>query len=125
MLLIPGIIKTYSYAMSYYILADDENIAPLDAITKSREMMDGHKWEFFVLQLSFILWGLLCAVTCGLAALYVGPYQQVTMANFYDRLKAEDRGDDNRVEMEAERAAEDILAASVAEPTEDAKQENK
>ncbi len=89
LLLIPGIIKSYSYAMAYYILADDENIKPLDAITKSRHMMNGHKAELFVLHLSFIPWVLLVAFTFGLATLYVAPYMGMTVANFYRRLKAE------------------------------------
>lgn len=89
LLIIPGIIKTYSYAMSYYILADNPQMKPLEAITKSRQMMDGHKVELFVLQLSFIPWMLLVGVTFGLASLYVAPYVNVTMANFYRRLKAE------------------------------------
>ncbi|MDO4542808.1 MAG: DUF975 family protein [Bacillota bacterium] len=89
LLVIPGIIKTYSYAMAYFIFADDDRVKPLEAITKSRKMMNGHKWEFFVLQLSFIPWILLVAVTLGLGALYVAPYMNVTFANFYRRLKAE------------------------------------
>ncbi|MEG2148622.1 MAG: DUF975 family protein [Clostridiales bacterium] len=89
LLIVPAIIKSFSYAMAIYILADDEDISPLDAITKSRKMMVGHKWEYFVLQLSFVFWFLLVCVTFGLASLYVGPYMEVTMGNFYQRLKAE------------------------------------
>lgn len=89
LLIIPGIIKTYSYAMSYYIMADDPNVKSLEAITRSRRMMDGHKVELLVLHLSFIPWLLLVVVTFGLASLYVAPYVDVTMANFYRRLKAE------------------------------------
>ncbi|MEG1335708.1 MAG: DUF975 family protein [Clostridiales bacterium] len=89
LLIVPAIIKSFSYAMAIYILADDEDISPLDAITKSRKMMVGHKWEYFVLQLSFVVWFLLVCVTFGLASLYVGPYMEVTMGNFYQRLKAE------------------------------------
>ena len=49
--------------------------------------MSGRLWEYFVLQLSFILWGLLVSVTCGLAALYVAPYTNVTYAGYYLSLK--------------------------------------
>lgn len=109
LLLIPGIIKSFSYAMCPYILADDEDIAPLDAITKSREMMNGHKAEFFVLQLSFIPWLLLVGITFGIAALYVTPYMQATNANFYLALKAEAASPDER---QAEQAAEEVMSGA-------------
>ena len=85
--LIPGIIKTYSYAMAPYIWSDHRDMSIFDAITQSRKMMVGHKWEFFVLNLSFILWVLLVSLTFGIALLYVGPYMEMTFANFYERLK--------------------------------------
>lgn len=84
---IPGIIATYRYAMAVYIYIDDPDKGILQCITESKLMMVGHKWEFFVLQISFILWGLLCLVTCGLAALYVAPYSGLTCAVYYDNLK--------------------------------------
>lgn len=85
--LIPGIIKSYSYAMAPYIWSDNRNMSVFDAITQSRKMMAGHKWELFVLQLSFLLWWLLAGITCGIAMLYVRPYMEMTFANFYERLK--------------------------------------
>ncbi|MCK8624570.1 DUF975 family protein [Apilactobacillus xinyiensis] len=90
LLIIPGIIKSLAYSQAIYIYRDaadkGEHLSYMDAITKSRQLMDGHKWEFFVLQLSFIGWHLLVIVTFGLAALYVTPYYNLTMANFYDSL---------------------------------------
>ncbi|MCK8607458.1 DUF975 family protein [Apilactobacillus ozensis] len=90
LLIIPGIIKSLSYSQALYIYRDavdkGEKISYMDAITKSRQLMDGHKWEFFVMQLSFIGWFLLVLVTFGLASLYVIPYYNLTMANFYDSL---------------------------------------
>lgn len=85
--IIPGIIATYRYAMAVYIYIDDPDKGVLQCITESKLMMVGHKWEYFVLQISFILWGLLCCVTCGLATLYVGPYIRLTLAVYYDNLK--------------------------------------
>lgn len=93
LLIIPGIIKSYSYAMCFYILADNDDVGALEAITRSRHMMNGHKWELFLLQLSFIPWFLLSILTLGLAMLYVGPYYNVTVANFYRRLKAENENE--------------------------------
>lgn len=83
LLVIPGIIKAYSYSMSYYILADNPEISSLEAITRSRQMMKGHKMTLFILQLSFLPWILLVLVSLGIASIYVTPYVSATMANFY------------------------------------------
>lgn len=86
--LVPGIIKSYSYAMTSYILADCPNVKTIDAITLSRRMMDGHKWEYFVFQLSFIGWGFLSVITFGLVGVfYANPYQQTAQAGYYAELK--------------------------------------
>lgn len=84
---IPGIIKSFSYAMAMYILAENPDMPALEAIDKSKAMMDGHKMELFVLGLSFIGWGLLCGITFGIAAIWVIPYMNATMANFYNSIK--------------------------------------
>lgn len=90
---IPGIIKTYSYAMTMYIMHDNPGISANDAITKSREMMDGHKFDLFLLDLSFIGWYLLGALTFGILIIfYVEPYYQVTRANFYEQLRMDSEG---------------------------------
>ena len=73
LLIIPGIIACLRYSQTYYILSEDKNIGPLDAITKSKEMMVGNKWKLFCLYCSFIGWFILCIVTLGFAGLYVGP----------------------------------------------------
>lgn len=86
---IPGIVKTYSYAMTFYILADHPEMKPKDAITASRIMMDGHKFDLFVLELSFFWWHLLGGLTFGLAYLYVSPYMAAAHAKFYDTIKDE------------------------------------
>lgn len=88
LLFIPGLIKHYSYRMVPYILADDPEIGAMDAISLSREMMDGHKWNAFVLDLSFIGWALLSALTLGLLGVfYVNPYKSSTDAELYQTLK--------------------------------------
>ena len=86
---IPGIIKAYSYSMTYYILADNPDMSPNDAITASSQMMDGHKFDLFVLQLSFLGWHLLGGITFGLEYIYVAPYIAATKAKFYESIKAE------------------------------------
>lgn len=84
---IPGIIKTYSYSMTFYILADHPEMKANEAITASKNMMKGHKWDLFVLDLSFFWWILLGTVTCGLAFIYVDPYMELSHASFYDTIK--------------------------------------
>ena len=88
---IPGLIKSYSYAMTEYILLDNPELTANEAITKSREMMDGYKWKLFVLELSFIGWRILCMIPVlgtVLSLLYVNPYVTATRAQFYEELKA-------------------------------------
>ena len=86
--IIPGIVKSYSYRMVPYIMADNPEISAMDAITKSREMMNGNKMRAFCLDLSFIGWILLSIVTCGiLAVFYMGPYMASTQGALYEELK--------------------------------------
>ena len=86
LLIIPGIIACLRYSQTYYILSEDENIGPLEAISKSKEMMVGNKWKLFCLYCRFIGWFILCIVTLGFAGLYVGPYISQSCANFYNDL---------------------------------------
>lgn len=84
---VPGIIKALSYSMSTYILAEHPDMTASEALAESKKIMDGHKMDLFVLQLSFILWALLCGITCGIASIYVTPYMSLTMTNFYHKIK--------------------------------------
>lgn len=88
LLIIPGIVKSYSYAMTPYILEDDEEISGNEAIEKSMRMMDGHKWDLFCLDFSFIGWFLLAILTFGIGMLWLHPYMQTARAAFYEELKA-------------------------------------
>ncbi len=83
---VPGIIKSISYSQMFYFLAEDEKLEAGAAQRKSMEIMEGHKWEYFVLQLSFIPWHLLGLITLGLAYIWVEPYIQTTMAEYHVRL---------------------------------------
>ncbi len=85
---IPGIVKGLSYSQAMYILAENPEIGALEAIDRSKKMMDGHKMELFVLSLSFIGWMLLGTITFGIAFIYVIPYMQATLANFYNSIKS-------------------------------------
>ena len=87
LLIVPGIIKVFSYAMVPYILKDEPNIGVIKAITKSRKIMDGNKWRLFKLYFSFIGWYLLVILTLGLALFWVAPYVQVATACFYNEIR--------------------------------------
>ena len=88
--IIPGIVKSYSYAMSYYIHCDNPELGPNEVITRSRQMMDGHKWQLFCLHFSFFGWILLSMLTCGLLFFMVTPYMNAATAAFYENLKREE-----------------------------------
>ena len=88
--IIPGIIKAYAYRMVPYILKEHPELSGTQAITLSRRMMKGHKGDAFVLDLSFIGWILLSALTFGILHLfYVGPYIQATDAELYKVVRAD------------------------------------
>lgn len=88
LLIIPGIIKGYAYAMTPYVMNDYPEKAADDCIHESRMMMQGYKWKLFCLDLSFIGWALLCCLTVGIGFLWLQPYIEASHAKFYDELKA-------------------------------------
>jgi len=90
LLLIPGIVKSYAYSMTRYILADCPNVTATEALKLSMRMTNGHKGKLFVMHLSFIGWILLSALTLYiLMIVYVGPYMEATTAGYYVELRDE------------------------------------
>ena len=89
LLLIPGIIASYSYAMTPYIMVERPALTPMEAITASKELMQGHKWELFCLDFSFIGWDLLAALTLNLGHLFLNPYKNAAYTAFYRNIKAQ------------------------------------
>lgn len=86
--IIPGIVKSYEYMMIPYILAENPNITHEQAFDLSRQMMNGHKMDAFVLDLSFLGWGLLSVMTFGLVGLFwTSPYYYQAKAEFYRTIK--------------------------------------
>lgn len=83
---IPGIIKSISYSQMFYLLNENKNMDAAEAQRKSMEIMEGHKMDYFVMELSFIPWWLLVGVTLGIAAVYVVPYVEASKAEFHNRL---------------------------------------
>ncbi len=86
LLIIPGIIAAYAYRMVYFIKLDNPDIGVLEAISKSKEIMRGHKLDLFILQLSFIGWIILGAFTFGILYLWLVPYMTITECNFYNSI---------------------------------------
>ncbi|MGE6537486.1 DUF975 family protein [Bacillus luti] len=89
LLIIPGIIKSFSYAMTYFILNDHPEYTANQAITESRRMMNGHKMDYFLLCLSFIGWFILSILTIGIGFLWLAPYFYATSAAFYEEISKE------------------------------------
>lgn len=85
--IVPGIIVSLMFSQAFYILSEDQSKSITRCINESVNLMSGHKWELFYLNLTFIGWWLLSLVTLGIAALWVAPYQKLTEANFYLYLK--------------------------------------
>ena len=92
LLVVPGVIKYYSYAMTDYILKEEPEMKNNAAIEKSMAMMENNKMKLFLLDLSFIGWALLAIVTFGIGFLFLQPYMQVSRAAFYEDLKAQQGG---------------------------------
>lgn len=89
---IPGVIKTYSYAMSQFIAQDNREKDWSTCHRESMALMNGHKMQLFLLDLSFIGWYLLGSLCFGVGILFVVPYHQQARANFYMALIAEHGG---------------------------------
>ena len=87
--IIPGIIKGYAYAMTPFILAEHPNMTASQAIRLSEELMDGYKSELFVLDLTFIGWNILAAMTWNLGNIALNPYKNAAYAAFYRQIQAE------------------------------------
>lgn len=83
LLIIPGILLSYGFRMAPYILAEHPECGGWEALSESWRMMRGHKLRLFCLDISFIGWSLLCALTCGIGYLWLTPYTCASEAIFY------------------------------------------
>ncbi len=102
LLIVPGIIKSISYSMSFYVLSENPDMTAQEALNESKRLMDGHKMDYFILTLSFFWWYLLEGLTFGLAAIYVYPYISATTANFYQEIKSNSEFDYNSIPVTQE-----------------------
>ena len=87
--IIPGIIKTIAYSQMYYIIAEYKDVSVTKAMRISIEITKGHKWDLFVMYLSFLGWEILAAFTLGILNLWLLPYINMTYINAYHALMKE------------------------------------
>lgn len=88
-LMIGAIILGLAYAMVPFVIHDNKEMGVREVLRTSRLMMRGHKWQLFVLELTFIGWALLCIFTLGIGLLWLQPYMATSYAHFYEDVKAE------------------------------------
>lgn len=120
--LVGGVIKHYSYFLVPYIVAENPDLKANEAITLSRRMMKGHKWECFLLEISFFGWYLLGGLTFGLVDfLYTRPYMAASFSEYYVRLREMGKADGIE-NIEAlndrylyEKASEEVLSGAYAD----------
>lgn len=94
--IIPGIVAAYRYSMAFYIMCENPEMSPLEAISASKELMKGYKFKLFCLEFSFIGWYFLCLFTLGIGTLWLTPYVQASAASFYCFVCREKYGDSFR-----------------------------
>ena len=87
LLIVPGIILGLGFSMTFFIMADDQNISGIDAMKQSWAMMNGHLWDLFCLELRFIGWIILASITCGIGFIWLYPYMMAATLNFYRQLR--------------------------------------
>ena len=90
LLIIPGIIKSYEYSMVPYILSEEPNLSPNEAITRSRQITDGHKLDMLILDISFWGWYILGSLFFGLGVFFVNPYKEATYGKLYNIISGND-----------------------------------
>ncbi len=87
--IVPGLIYSCATAVFSFVRYDHPEYEAYESLTKTKELMNGYKWKYFCLILSFIGWYLLCVLTCGIGFLFLAPYIDATTAEFYAELKKE------------------------------------
>ena len=87
--IIPGIIKSIAYSQMFYIIAEYKEVSVTKAMRISIEITKGHKWDLFVLSLSFLGWAILSAFTLGILNFWLFPYMNMTYVNAYHALMKE------------------------------------
>lgn len=99
--IIPGLVASYSYAMTDYILAEHPELSASEAIARSKAMMEGNRWRLFCLEFSFIGWSILSAFTLGIGDLFLRPYRAAANASFYREVSGTARPQDTQDPQDA------------------------
>ncbi|MFO7887773.1 MAG: DUF975 family protein [Eubacteriales bacterium] len=100
LLVVPGIIAAIRYSMGYYLMIENPDMEPMEALRESSELMKGYKMDFFMFALSFLGWALLSAITLGIGFLLLVPYYQMSKLNFYRKITGDTSiGNDNFYKM--------------------------
>ncbi len=86
--IIPGIVKYCSYFFAPYILADNPTMTAEESICRSMQIMEGHKMQLFMMLLGYVLLATLSSLLLFIPMLWIFPYYQVTLAKFYEEVKA-------------------------------------
>ena len=117
LLVIPGIILCFAYAIVPFVLYDNPELSATEVLQKSRMMMKGHKWDLFVLYLSFLGWAILCIFTLFIGFLWLAPYMEMTVFKFYEKVRAEFEGEEEESEPAEENTPieEEETSADVTE----------
>lgn len=89
LLIVPGIMAAMALSQTFNIMRDEPELGAVDALKKSHAMMDGHKMDLFLFNLSFIGWALLCILTLGLGFLVLAPYISTSNAIFYNYISGQ------------------------------------
>ena len=90
--IIPGVVAAFSYSMTFFILADNPNLTPSEALLKSKQLMNCHKLKLFYLACRFIPWAILSVLSFGIGFLWLIPYMYSTVAFFYEDITSQKRG---------------------------------
>ena len=98
LLIIPGIVKSLSYSLSFYILSDNPTMPANEARKQSMRMMEGHKWQLFCLNFSFLGWYLLGILTLGILYFWIVPYHNTAVAVFYQNLLPKENTEEIQVD---------------------------
>lgn len=83
LLIVPGVLASYNFALAEFILAENPELSPREALSRSRFLMRGNRWRLFCLEFSFIGWELLSSLVWGIGSLWINPYKQASRAAFY------------------------------------------
>ncbi|MBR1714650.1 MAG: DUF975 family protein [Treponema sp.] len=86
---IPGIVKSIAYSQMFFVMIENPGIGPMKAMNISKVMTNGHKADLFVMELSFLGWGILCCLSGGIGLVWLIPYEMTAFSNAYTALKME------------------------------------